>query len=250
MLNENVVIVGATSGIAQALSHVMSKRGCQLILAGRAHDKLEKNASDLSIRYQTKVFTELFEALDFESYAAFFDRCLQKFSGDLDGIVLCHGDMAPQAEVAVDQVKALRIIDVNFASAVSLLNLAANYFEQRQKGYIAAISSPAGDRGRQSNYLYGATKAGLSVYLQGLRNRLYPAGVHVLTVKPGFVDTPMTDGLLNPLSPLVATPQRVAADIDKAIGKRKDVLYTPWFWWGVMTIIGCIPESIFKRLKL
>jgi short-subunit dehydrogenase len=126
----------------------------------------------------------------------------------------------------------------------------ANYLEERGRGYIAAVSSVAGDRGRQSNYTYGASKAGLSAYLQGLRNRLHPAGVHVLTVKPGFVDTPMTHGLVNPDSPLVASPEQVAADVDLAIRKRKDVIYTRWFWRAVMLVIGSIPERVFKRLKL
>src|SRR6516164_9862855 len=121
-------------------------------------------------------------------------------------------------------------LDVNFLSAAELLEIAAAYFEPRRSGFIAAISSVAGDRGRQSNYTYGAAKAGLTAYLQGLRNRLWRAGVHVLTVNPGFVDTPMTRGRINPNSLLVATPERVARDIDRALRRRRDVLYTPWFW--------------------
>ncbi len=115
---------------------------------------------------------------------------------------------------------------------------------------IAAISSVAGDRGRQSNYIYGAAKAGLTAYLQGLRNRLFFAGVHVLTIKPGFVATAMTDGLVNPNSPLLATPQQVARDIDRALRCRQNVLYTRWFWRPIMLIIRWIPEPVFKRLKL
>lgn len=249
-MSENVLILGATSGIARALGHVLAQRGCRLILAGRKGEELDKMAADLRIRYQAEAAVEPFEALDFAGHAAFLDRCTGRFSGDLTGVILCYGYMTTQAEADTDFGKARHTLDVNFTSPVSILSLAANYLERRRSGYLAVISSVAGDRGRQSNYTYGASKAGLSAYLQGLRNRLYRTGVHVLTIKPGFVDTPMTQGLVNPQSPLVATPERVARDIDRAIRKRKDVLYTPWFWWGIMTVIRSIPELIFKRLQL
>jgi len=228
----------------------MGERGCRLILAGRTVEELEKIAADLRVRYQTEVQIELFEALDFASHAAFVDRCLQRSGGDLHGVILCYGYMVSQATTQTDFAEARRTIDINFTSPVSILNLFANYFEQCQRGYIAAISSVAGDRGRQSNYLYGATKAALSVYLQGLRNRLHRNGVHVFTIKPGFVDTPMTHGLLNPNSLLVASPEKVARDIERAIQRENDVIYTPWFWRGIMSIVRSIPESVFKRLKL
>ena len=146
--------------------------------------------------------------------------------------------------------EARRAIDLNFTSAVALLAPLASYLEGRRSGYLAAISSVAGDRGRQSNYTYGAAKAGLTAYLQGLRNRLYRSGVHVLTIKPGFVDTPMTRGLVNPNSPLVASPKRVARDIDRAIRRRRNTIYTPWFWRPIMLVVRLVPEFIFKRLKL
>ena len=143
-----------------------------------------------------------------------------------------------------------RTIDVNFTAVVSLLLLAADYLAKRESGFIAAISSVAGDRGRQSNYTYGASKAALSTYLAGLRNRLFHDGVHVLTIKPGFVDTAMTQGLINPRSPLVASPEQVARDIDKAIQRRRNVLYTRWFWGPIMWIIKSLPECLFKRLRM
>ncbi len=141
-------------------------------------------------------------------------------------------------------------MEINLTSAVVLLSLFANYLEDRRSGYLAVISSVAGDRGRQSNYTYGAAKAGLTAYLQGLRNRLYRSGVHVLTVKPGFVDTPMTHGRVNPDSPLVASPARVARDIDWAIRRRRNVIYTPWFWRPIMLAVRLVPEFVFKRLRL
>ena len=139
-------------------------------------------------------------------------------------------------------------MQTNALSVISLLTLLANHFEQQRHGCIAVISSVAGDRGRQSNYVYGTAKGALSIFLQGLRNRLHKSGVQVLTVKPGFVDTPMTASL--PKGPLWATPEKVAEDIDKAIENKRNVLYTPSFWFLIMAIIKSVPESIFKRLSL
>jgi short-subunit dehydrogenase len=142
------------------------------------------------------------------------------------------------------------MIDVNYTAAVSLLNLAAVHLAQQGSGFICALSSVAGDRGRKSNFIYGSTKAALTTYLQGLRNRLFTSGVSVITIKPGFVDTAMTWGMLNPKSPLTANPERVAASIDRAILGRRNVIYVPWFWRIIMAVIRSIPEPIFKRMKL
>ena len=249
-MSENILILGATSGIAQALCQRLAGRGCQLILAARDRSQLEPMAADLRIRYGTQVFVEPFDALDFAGHAALVDRCVSTLNGELDGVVLCYGYLPDQRQAETDFAETRRAIDINFTSAASLLDLVAARLASRGRGFIAAISSVAGDRGRQSNYVYGSAKAGLTVYLAGLRNRLFQSGVHVLTIKPGFVDTPMTQGVINPKSPLVASPERVARDIDRAIRKQKDVIYTPWFWWGIMLIIRSIPEFVFKRLKL
>jgi decaprenylphospho-beta-D-erythro-pentofuranosid-2-ulose 2-reductase len=144
--------------------------------------------------------------------------------------------------------EARRILDTNFTGSALALNILANHFEQKRRGFICGISSVAGDRGRQSNYLYGSAKGGLTIYLQGLRNRLYHSGVHVITVKPGFVDTRMVFGKAK--LPLVATPQAVARDIYLAVKKRKNVVYVPWFWRYIMSMVGSIPEGLFKRLKM
>ena len=249
-MSENVLVLGATSGIARALCHTLCRRGCNLILAGRNLAELEKDAADLQLRYKTSVFTEIFEALDYDGHKEFFSRCVRRFDNRIDGVILCYGYLPEQAETETNFAEAQRTIDTNFTSTVSVLNHAALQLQKQESGYIAAISSVAGDRGRKSNYTYGAAKAGLSCYLQGLRNRLHECGVAVLTIKPGFVHTPMTEGLLDPRSPLVATPERVARAIDAAIRRRKDVAYTPWFWHWIMAIIVAIPERIFKRLSL
>jgi short-subunit dehydrogenase len=244
------LILGATSGIGKAVAHRLAARGQELIVAGRDHDELHALATDLKIRYQVAVQPACYEATNFASHGAFFSACADSPSSPLAGLVFCQGTMADQAVAQRDFAACQRMIDVNYTSAVSLLSLAAAHFAERGSGYICALSSVAGDRGRQSNFLYGSTKAALTVYLQGLRNRMARRGVAVVTVKPGFVDTAMTWGLLKAGSPLVASPARVARDIVRAIDRRANVIYTPWFWRGIMTIIQSIPEPIFKRMAL
>jgi decaprenylphospho-beta-D-erythro-pentofuranosid-2-ulose 2-reductase len=249
-MSDNILILGATSGIAKALARRLASRGCHLLLAGRNGDELGRLAADCHTRFGVTVHIEVFDALAFDEHPAFIDRCFERFDGELHGVILCHGYMTEQEQCQSEFAEARRTIDINFTSAVSLLEQIAGRYERTGSGYIAAISSVAGDRGRQSNYVYGSSKAALSAYLQGLRHRLYRSKVPVLTIKPGFVDTPMTFGKLKPNSPLVASPERVAADIDRAIRRRRNVLYTPWFWRPIMWIIRCLPEPLFKRTRL
>jgi decaprenylphospho-beta-D-erythro-pentofuranosid-2-ulose 2-reductase len=244
---KNVLVLGATSGIAQAIVRQLANEGVNLVLAGRSVDELNRLQRDLGVRHKGEYHTAKFEATSYETHTPFFEECVRKL-GHLDGVVLCYGYMGDQQIAQRDSNMAKEIIDVNYTSCVSILHLAAQYFESREAGFICAISSVAGDRGRQSNYMYGSAKGALSLYLQGLRNRLAKSGVNVLTVKPGFVDTKMTfgqEGLF-----LVAKPERVAKDIIKAIRKNKSILYTPFFWRWIMLIIKSIPEKIFKRLSL
>jgi short-subunit dehydrogenase len=247
-MNQAICIIGATSGIAEAIAHELASRRCSLVLAGRARDKLDRLAADLRVRHRIDVATVLFDALRFDEHQSVWDQCEKSFESGLDGVIVCHGYLGSQHLAEQDLVETQRIIDANFTSCASMLNLAAAYFERRERGFLAAISSVAGDRGRQSNFVYGASKAALNAYLQGLRNRLHRHGVHVLTIKPGFVDTPMLDGQVR--SRLVASPQRVARDICRAIQRRRNVIYTPWFWRPIMFVIRMIPEPIFKRMKL
>ena len=243
-----VLITGATSSIARAVAHRFAEAGYALVLAGRDEGELARDAADLRLRHGVAVRTLAFDATDFAAHPGFVDACLHGGGAALEGVVVCHGYMAEQDDAARDFSLARRMIDVNYTSAVSVLNLLADYFERRKSGYVCAVSSVAGDRGRGSNYLYGSTKAALSTYLQGLRNRLAKAGVTVVTVKPGFVDTALTFG--RPGMFLVATPQRVGADVFRAVRKGRSVVYTPWFWRGIMGIIKAIPEPVFKRMKL
>lgn len=244
---KTVLIVGATSDIALACAKEFAQNGFQLVLAGRRTDFLQKKAEEISSQHAVQVKVEHFDALDFASHPEFFQRAVKAF-GALDGILVAHGYLGEQKKAETDWQEARKILDTNFTSAVSVLNLAANYFEEKKSGWICCISSVAGDRGRQSNYLYGSAKGGLSLYLQGLRNRLGKAGVHVLTVKPGFVATKMTAGMDGMF--LVAQPANIARGIYRAIQRGRNVVYLPWFWRGIMCIIKSIPEFVFKRLSL
>jgi len=243
------VIVGATSEIGRHVACELARAHKSVIVAARSREDLAVLASDLRLRTAASVVPICWEATSFVQHNDFLKNCLAAV-GEIEGIVVCHGFLAEQREAEHDWTLAQKTIDVNFTASVALLNVFANYFETRSRGYICGISSVAGDRGRQSNYLYGAAKAAFSTYMAGLRNRLYSHGVYVITVKPGFVDTSMTWGKLNPDSWLVASPERVARDVATAIQKRKNVVYSPRKWRWIMLIIRLIPEWLFKRLQL
>ena len=163
-------------------------------------------------------------------------------------IASCGPNMRDQARCEREVRVALEEFSTNALSVISLLTLAAPIFEQQRQGTIAVISSVAGDRGRQNNYLYGSAKAAVSTFLQGLRSRLFKSGVAVVTIKPGLVDTPMTAHLRK--TALFASPEPVGAAIYQAIFKGQETAYVPWFWQGVMIVIKLVPERLFKRLNL
>jgi len=247
---ESVLVVGATSGIARAVVDRLAARGCKLILAARDRDEVTRIRQDLRIRHGVDACVEVFDAADAAELGHFVGRCLKHAPDGLDGLVLAHGFMCDQEDAERDAALARRMLVVNLESATAILLHVAEHMVANGRGWIAGISSVAGDRGRGSNAIYGASKAGFTALLSGMRARLRPRGVHVLTVKPGFVATAMTAGTLDPDSPMVASPETVARDIDRAIRRRRDVLYTPWFWRWIMMVIRLIPEPIFKRLSI
>ncbi|HEX6748123.1 MAG TPA: SDR family oxidoreductase [Longimicrobium sp.] len=242
-----VLVAGATSAIARAVAAELARRGHALVLAARDAGEAEAVAADLRVRHGISARAVAFDALDFASHVAFAERVIADEGDSLAGVVVALGWMGDGDASKHDADEARRTIDVNLTAVVSLLTPLADHLETRRAGFICVVSSVAGDRGRQSNYVYGAAKGGLSVYLQGLRNRLHPAGVRVVTVKPGFVDTRMTFGRGRFL---VASPARVARGIVRAIDRGADVVYLPGFWRPVMLAIRAVPERIFKRLKL
>jgi short-subunit dehydrogenase len=246
-MTEPVLILGATSAIARHVAAALASRGHTLFLAARDVEEAGRAASDLRIRFGIRVESGAFDAEDYESHAEFLRGVVERL-GELHGVVLAFGYLGEQELAERDMDEWGRIIGRNFAGAVSILNLCAERLEARGAGFIVGISSVAGDVGRQSNYLYGASKAGFNVYLQGLRNRLFRAGVHVLTVKPGFVDTPMTYG--KPGLFLVASPREVGQGIARALRRGSEVVYLPWFWRWIMLALKLLPEEVRKRLKL
>jgi len=240
-----VLIVGAKSDMAKAIAREFAKEGFDLCLAARDIDSLQSFKSDLTIKYEKSVELLEFDVADFDKHDEFWTKLKDK----VDGVIVVSGIMFDQKEAELEWDKSLEMISVNYSGAVSLLNMVANDFEKKKNGFIIGISSVAGDRGRKANYIYGSTKAAFSTYLSGLRNRLFEAGVQVITVKPGFVYTKMTEHLDLPQK-LTATPEEVAKDIFKAYSKKKDILYTKSVWRLVMCIIRHIPESIFKRMSI
>lgn len=244
-----ILIFGATSPVMRALTREYAAERRPLVLVGREAAELDSIAADLRVRYGSRVDVRVLDVLEVAAGSQSVEALLAEVGNDLAGAVVAVGHLGPsQAEASRDWREAKRILEVNFVGCVAVLEPLARRLEEIGSGFIAVLSSVAGDRGRQSNYLYGASKAGLSAYLSGLRNRLFRAGVHVVTVKPGFVDTPMTYG--KPGVFLVASPSSVARGIRIAVEKRRDVVYLPWFWRWIMLVIRAIPERIFKRLRL
>jgi decaprenylphospho-beta-D-erythro-pentofuranosid-2-ulose 2-reductase len=242
----SVLLLGAMSDIGQALASQYASKGWQVWLAGRNQEKLDLLKSDLEIRTENKeISTFYFDALSFDDHKAFYSS----LPGRPDVAILIFGLLGEQESAVSDWNEAKQILDTNFTGAVSILNIIALDMASAGGGTIVGISSVAGDRGRQSNFIYGSSKAGLSAYLSGLRNAMFKKGVHVVTVKPGFVATRMTEHLDLP-GPLTAQPEEVAGKIIRSIEKRKNVIYIKWLWRWIMLLIMHIPEFLFKRLKL
>ena len=242
-----VLVLGATSAIARATAVAFARRGDALYIATRDEDEAGRIASYLALRYGVTTHHGSFDLADTESHAVFVSQAVTSLGG-LDGVVLAAGSMAEQSDAEKDFSLVETMVRVNYIGAMSILDRCAGYLKEQNSGFIVAISSVAGDRGRQSNYYYGSTKGALTVYLSGLRNAMKAAGVHVMTVKPGFVDTDMTYGIKGMF--LVASPGSVGESIAQAVTKKRDVVYVPWFWRYIMLIIRHIPEFIFKRLGL
>jgi decaprenylphospho-beta-D-erythro-pentofuranosid-2-ulose 2-reductase len=244
---KRVIVLGATSGIALEVERRLAERGCELLLVARSRERLAQLSADLGLRGAPQVLAYPADLADIAQHAGVFGFACRSFP-DFDTVLLTYGSM-PDQKIASTSVPVLsQELQVNFVSAAAVLTLFAADLERRRTGCIAAISSVAGDRGRRSNYVYGSGKGGLSLFLQGLRSRLYPAGVRVVTIKPGPVRTPMTDQLPN--SRHFADPRRVAHDIVRGLeGRSADVLYTPAIWRYIMLVVRLIPETVFKRLS-
>ena len=245
---ETIVIFGATSAVAQALAKLHAAANDSLILVARNKKHLESIATDLKVRGASSVNIVTIDLADTEKHPALLEQ-LQTLDSDISRYYFFYGVLPEQAECEQSWEQTLEILNTNFLSKASLLGLLANKIEEQTNRSLVVVSSVAGDRGRQSNYVYGTSKGALSIYLQGLRNRLQKANCTVTTIKPGFIDTPMTANF-DKGGILWASPEKVANDIYRASKKNKDVVYSPWFWRYIMMIIKLIPEAIFKKLNL
>jgi hypothetical protein len=247
---KNVVIFGANSAIAAACARLWVAQGCNLFLVGRNKANLQNLIADLRVRASADQHIEGMSAdlNDLDRHGELFAQAEQQI-GAMDIVLVAHGSLPDQKVCEQSVVKTIEEMSTNALSVVSLLTLAANRMEAQGAGVIAAISSVAGDRGRQSNYIYGAAKGMVSLFMQGMRNRLAQKGVAVVTIKPGFVDTPMTSHF-EKKGVLWVQPETIAKDIVRVVERRCDVVYLPGIWRWIMLIIKHIPEAIFKRLSL
>jgi len=242
-----ILVLGATSGIAEATCRIWAAQGASLFLVARNPEKLAAVAADLKVRGASYVDTAVADLDDTDKHPELLAHAVNSLTG-MDIAYLAHGILGDQSEAEQDFNTAAQIIHTNFMAPVSLLTWLANFCVQRHAGTLAVISSVAGDRGRKSNYLYGSSKAGLSAFLGGLRNRVDREGVTVLAIKPGPTKTAMTAGMSK--SEKFADVDSVAESIVSAIDKRKDTLYVPFQWQPIMFIIRNIPERVFKKLNL
>ena len=242
---KTVLILGGNSDVGKSLSRDFSKLGSNIILTSRKEGQLNSLKSDLEIRYSINCDIEFFDVLDFNSHKSFYTNLEKK----PDIVISCIGYLGDQDKSEISFEESLKSIQTNFTGLVSILNKISINFESRKSGTIVGISSVAGDRARGSNYIYGSSKSAFTSYLSGLRNRLFKSGVQVITVKPGFIKSKMTNHLDLPKI-LTATPDEISRDIIRSINKGKNIIYTKWFWKWIMLIIKYIPEFIFKKLKL
>jgi NAD(P)-dependent dehydrogenase (short-subunit alcohol dehydrogenase family) len=247
-LSATVLVLGATSAIAIAYCRRLADQGASFTLVARRKDRLDTIAGDLKARGAGEAVTIVSDLADLDSAEARFREFCQPL-GMPDQVLIAYGVLGEQ-EAAEDSAEATRkILDVNFTSAALWLQMAAKLLPRDRPRFIVVIGSVAGDRGRRSNYVYGAAKAGLAAFAEGLAHRLHGTPLHVLLVKPGFVDTPMTAHMPRG-GPLWAKPEQIAENIEKALRRKQTVAYTPRFWWPIMTVIRFLPRPIFFRTKL
>jgi decaprenylphospho-beta-D-erythro-pentofuranosid-2-ulose 2-reductase len=240
-----VLILGASSDMGIAIAKKFASHKYDIQLAGRNAAQFGPSESDIRIRYEVKCTSHHFDAVDFNSHRSFYEGLNPR-----PDITICvAGYMNDNEKVITDAGETLKTINTNFTGPVSLLNIIAEDYAARGNGTIAGISSVAGERGRQSNYIYGSAKAGFTAYLSGLRNKMFHKNVHVLTILPGFVYTKMTEHLQLPKL-LTAQPADVAEAVYKGVVKKKNIIYIKWFWRWIMLIIKSIPEFMFKKMKM
>lgn len=245
---KNILIIGATSTIAESVAKLWAAEGNAFYLVARCEERLTKIATDLKVRGAGQIKTNILDLNDFSKHLPLIEDVYAHL-GNIDIALIAHGILGDQRQGELHFEDALKTINTNALSIISLLTNLSNCMIERRHGHIAVIGSVAGDRGRISNYIYGASKAMLEAFCSGLRARLCKHQVNLLFIKPGFVATAMTAHLTLP-SYLVASAECVAKDIYSAVAKKKDHIYTPWFWAGIMFLVRRIPTKFFKKISI
>ena len=241
---QRILVFGATSAIAAAACGRWAAQGARLHLVGRSPAKLEAVAA--SCEAGSAVTTAIADLQDMSAASELVSASLAALGGPVDVVLIAHGDLGGQLLSEREFSEAARIFEVNLLSAVALIVPLASALEEQRSGTLAVITSVAGERGRPRNYTYGAAKGGLSLYLQGVRSRLVPAGVKVTTLKLGPVDTPMTEE--HPKNPLFVGAERAARDLVRAIERGAREAFIPWYWRPILAVVRNLPEAIFQRL--
>ncbi|MGE1176573.1 SDR family oxidoreductase [Pseudomonas sp. BW7P1] len=245
---KKILIVGATSAIASACARQWAAEGSEFFLVARDGPKLQQTCADLQARGAGAVTPYLMDVNEVAGHSMMLESCLTTLQ-TVNICLIAYGSLPDQQACEQSVELTLEAFVTNGSSVIALLTLLADRMAAQRSGTLAVISSVAADRGRPGNYVYGSAKAAVSTFCEGLRARLFKSGVHVITIKPGFVDTPMTQGLKIPAL-LVAQPETVARRIVAGIEGKTAVLYVPGFWAWIMCLIRAIPEPLFKRLNL
>jgi decaprenylphospho-beta-D-erythro-pentofuranosid-2-ulose 2-reductase len=248
LMSRSILIIGATSTICRHIALELVRPNDKVCLAARDTSELSRIAADLRIRNNPDLLlVRKFDTNDFDTHQSMVGE-VSTLLGGLDVVLVGTGALGDQIAARSSIPAITNIINSNFVGIATVLAPIAELMERAGQGKIAVLTSVAGDRGRQSNYVYGSAKSGMSAYLGGLRNRLFRHGVTVTTVKLGFVDTKMIAGMSNAF--LRASPEAVAKKIVERLEAGAAITYIPWFWRYILLIIIHIPEVIFKRLKL
>lgn len=245
-MSKNILIIGAGSAIAAATARLFAEEHCRLYLTARNEEHLALQKEDLLLRGAADVNYSLLDVNNFDQHDAIIERAVESL-GSIDTVLICHGSLPDQSKCEEDFQSALHEINTNALSVISLVTRIANRLAAQRSGCIAVVTSVAGDRGRQSNYVYGSAKGMVSLFLQGLRGRLLRSNVQVVDIRPGFVDTPMTAAFAK--GPLWSSPERIAQSIVHGIRRNRHTVYAPGYWRAIMFVVRAIPEIIFKRLK-
>jgi short-subunit dehydrogenase len=248
MEDKRTIIVGASRGIGSVLAKKLAEQGHKLILLARSEDDLKAVCSYINMKYGFgRAEYRVHDVLDTGSVRGLLDDLISKLGG-LDNLIFVSGILNVVDWDEFELEKELQMLRVNLLGGVAWIGTAAEYFKKRGSGLIVGVSSVAGDRGRAENPAYYTSKAGLNTYLESLRNRLFKDGVRVLTVKPGRVNTDLISELTGMYG--AVPPERIAKDIWRAMRKKKQVVYTPWWWRYVLLMIQHVPSFIFRRIKI